>query len=251
MKTIIRMPLPYLRNEEQFQFFTAFRTLAEQTGADNLNIGALYATFLGLLTQLDEVLEQIRKSGFTDSITDLDNVRDNYHRGIIRCIAAYLYHFDPGYVDAAKRLKRVTDHYGNLRERPYNEETAAITNLVQDLRKLVVEMQLIHIAEWVDKLDEANQNFDTVLNERYSESAILQQMAKIRQVRTEIDALYRKIVLVIEAFAVVSPDNSVFERFIGEWNARVEYYKRTVDQRKGKNKKKNDDGDDSNETDDK
>ncbi len=240
MKTIIRIPLPYLRNEEHFQFFTAFKTLAEQTGVDNQNIGTLYVTFLSFLQQLDEAMEQIRKSGLTDSITDLDNIRDNYHRGITRCIAAYLYHFDPGHVDAAKRLKRITDHYGNLRERPYNEETAAITNLVQDLRKLDGDIQLIHVAEWVDKLDEANRNFDAVMNERYSESAILQQITKVRLIRTEMDALYRKIVSVIEAFTVALPDGSVYEKFIGEWNVRVEYYKRTIDQRKGKNKKKGD-----------
>lgn len=249
MKTIIRVPLPYLRNEECFQFYTAFKTLAEQTGVNDQNIGALYATFLVLLGQLDESLEQIRKSGFTDSITDLDNIRDNYHRGITRCIAAYIYHFDPAHVEAAKRLKRITDHYGNLRERPYNEETAAITNLVQDLRKLDGDMQLIHVADWVDKLDEANLNFDTVMNDRYSETAILQQITKVRNIRTEMEATYRKIVTVIEAFAVAMPEGSVYEKFIGEWNVRVEYYKRTIDQRKGKNKKKGDNGEDSGEDD--
>ncbi len=136
-------------NEEHFQFQTEFKGLAEQYTPLTLNIEAAWAVFLPLFDKESEVLDVIRKSVFTDDITEADRKRDGLNSGFRNMVKGALNHFDPAKKAAAERLKVVLDNYGNINRKSYDEETAAIDSLLGDLTgEFAADVAILGLEDW-------------------------------------------------------------------------------------------------------
>ncbi|MDR1673061.1 MAG: DUF6261 family protein, partial [Bacteroidales bacterium] len=131
---IKRVKLDRMRNEGWFNFFTEFKTFVEATTPEVLDIEVLFFVFMNFYMQADEALEITHKSGFTALMVENDALRDNAWRAISETVHTAVRHYDPIKRAAAERLVTLTDHYGNVADKPYNEETAAISNFLQDVR---------------------------------------------------------------------------------------------------------------------
>jgi hypothetical protein len=232
---IKRVKLDRLRNEEWFQFFTEFKTFVEQTMPEVLDIVELFVVFVTLYGKADELLEQIRKSNFTALIAEKDGLRDNAYRGISETVYTAKKHYDPTKRTAAESLSALIDHYGNVADKPYNEETATIYNFCQDIRsKYANEISILDLTGWIDELERVNNDFEKTILDRNKEYAEKDE-GNMLDIRKKTDRTYLDIVERIEALSLVK-GNEQYETFIKNLNANIDRYILSVKRRTGKSK---------------
>jgi hypothetical protein len=228
---VLRIKLRNMRNEEWFNFYTEFKTFALKHSPENLDIEVLFAVFLSLYGKADEAMEVLRKSSFTTEIIQLDDERDNTFRGLSGSIETALHHYDPAKRAAAERLKPLFDHYGNLSAKPYNEETAGIYNLLQELRgQYAPQSAALELTGWIDELERRNQAFEAAILTRNTESAGKSTEVKLLDIRRQTDRCYLDIVERLEALMLIRGE-AAFGGFVKELNANIERYNNVLSRR--------------------
>jgi hypothetical protein len=221
-----------LRNEEWYNYFTEFKTFVEQTSPEVLDIETLFIVFMSFYGKADEALEQIRKSRYSSEIVKFDASRDHVWVGLSETVRSDLHHFDENKRTAAERLMILFDHYGNLAIKPYNEETATISNFLQDIRgKYAAEIVTLDLTGWLNELERTNTEFETAVLERNSEYAGKTDLNML-DIRRQTDRAYLDIVERIEALCLVQGDDK-FEPFIKTLNTNIERYKTAINRRSG------------------
>ncbi|MDR2680799.1 MAG: DUF6261 family protein [Tannerella sp.] len=235
-----RFRIEDLRNEEWFQFYTEFKTLVEQHNPGALNIEALFATFLSLYAGADEAIELIRKSATTEQLAEADHARDIVFRGFADAVKAGLNHFDPIRREAARRLKIVFDHYGNIARKSYDEETASIYNFIQEIRtSYAAEIQTLEVYDWVNILEADNKTFDALKQTRYTEGAGKTGL-RMANIRRETNNTWRDMLDRIDASMLLNGE-APYAPFVNALNIRTDHYIDILAQRKGRAAKKKDD----------
>jgi hypothetical protein len=239
-----RIKFSSLRNEEWFNFFSEFKTFVEQTSPEVLDIEALFIVFLSFLKEADEALEKIHKSNFTALITQADELRDNAFRGLNANVRSALYHFEKEKKTAAERLITLFDHYGNIADKPYNEETASIYNFLQDIREQYQdEIGILDLTGWLNELEKTNNEFEKTIISRNQEYANRTEL-NMFDIRKKTGRAYLDIIERIEALMLIQGDEK-FEPFFKTLNANIERYKTSINRRAGKGKVTNDDNETS------
>jgi len=233
---ILHARLPRYTNEEHFQFQSDFKALVEQYTPETLNIDAAWAIYQPAYDKEEGTLDTIRKSTFTGDIAGADRNRDSLNSGFENTIKGALNHFDPAKKEAAEHIQVALDHYGNINRKSYDEETAAIYSLVDDLNgKYADDVATLGLQEWVTALKAANDEFVALMQERYSEEAGKPQY-NMKTARTEVDAAYRSITERIDALIIVNGEEA-YAGFVNDLNERIERYNNAVARREGRNKK--------------
>jgi hypothetical protein len=229
---ITKIDASRLRNDEHFQFHTNFKTLVSKAGAAALNVQPQFEAYLTLYAQEDEALKKIMKSAITADIQDADKQRDLLFRGMTDANKSALNHFNPAVREAAKRLKIVFDTYGNLAQKPLNEETSGIYNLLQDLNgKYAQDAATAGLTDWMAELGASNAAFDQLTIARYEESGMKTDLV-MKECRKAVDEAYRALIERINAYALIAAD-AAYADFIPTFNAVIEKYSNTVEQRRG------------------
>jgi hypothetical protein len=225
-----------MRNEEWFTFFTEFKLFVEEVSPAALNIEALFVTFLNFYALSDATLEKIRRSSITSVIEQLDARRDALCRGLTQAILSGLNHYDDAHRAAASRLSILSEHYGNLADRPYSEQTGAIINFVQELRgNGKSDVSTLGLEGWVDALDAANSEFEGAIMERTGENAAKSDVNML-DLRRQTGRCYLDIVERIDAQFTLGMGNSTTESFVKKLNANIERYLIAQSRRGGKDK---------------
>ena len=225
-----------LRNEEHFQFQTEFNDLVIRFTPATLGIEAAYAVYLPLYGNEAEALDVISKSSFTIKITGADHSRDVTFRGLCGTIDGATHHFRTKVRSAAERLQIVIDHFGNINTKPYDEQTAAIKALVNDMEtEYAVDVDTVGIGDWITELKANNTAFETLMDERYTQESGKTQL-KMKEVRIEIDEAYSTITKRIDALGIVN-GTETYAPFVKELNKRIEKFNNTLAIRKGRNGK--------------
>ena len=228
--------LSHLRNEEHYQFQTEFNDLVIRFTPVTLDIEAAYTTYLPLYGNEAEALDVIRKSSLTTPIVEADHLRGTTYRGMCDTIDGATHHFLPAKQEAAERLKLVTDHFGNINPKPYDEQTAAINAIVNDMEtEYAADVATVGIADWVTELKANNIAFETLMDERYTQESGKTQL-KMKEVRIEIDEAYSTITKRIDALGIVN-GTETYAPFVKELNKRIEKFNNTLAIRKGRNGK--------------
>ncbi|MDR3195151.1 MAG: DUF6261 family protein [Tannerella sp.] len=230
---ITRTDFHLYRNEQWFQFYTEFKRLAEIY--PDLNIGELLTLFLVVYDKADVALEILRRSDKTELIGGADGKRDHTFRGFADAVKSYLNHFNPEKRQAGVQLEIVFNHYGNVNRLPNDEETAAIYNLLQDVKTThAPQIELLGLGEWVEELERDNLIFQALTEERNAEEATRSSLRMI-EVRREGDAIYHQIVERLEALMVVNGDEA-YTGFVHELNNLIKHYNNILASRKGRAK---------------
>jgi len=213
-----------MRNDAHFQFHTEFRDLVVQHNPETLKISAQFESYQPLYGRVDEALKKIVKSEFTAKIHEADKARDEIYLGIVETNTAALRHFDPDVRQAASRLKILFDTYGNVANKPLNEETSAIYNILQELKgKYTADVESVGLTLWVTELETRNGTFEGLVKERFDETAARTTDIVMKQARAQLDDVYKTIVERINALAVVE-GVSTYEAFIKTLNAVITKY---------------------------
>jgi len=213
-----------LRNDAHFQFHTEFKDLVVQHNPETLKIKPQFDGYLPLYGRVDDALKKIVKSEFTAKIHEADKARDEIYLGMAETNTAALRHFNPEVRQAAERLKIVFDTYGNVANKPLNEETSAIYNILQELKgKYAADAASVGLTQWVTELENRNKAFETLVKERFDETAARTTDIIMKQARAQLDEVYKTIVERINALAVVEGIAS-YEAFIKTLNAVIAKY---------------------------
>jgi len=212
-----------LRNDAHFQFHTEFKDLVVQHNPETLKIKPQFDGYLPLYNRVDDALKKIVKSEFTAKIHEADKARDEIYIGMAETNTAALKHFSPQVREAASRLKILFDTYGNVANKPLNEETSAIYNILQELKgKYTADAASVGIAQWVAELENRNKTFESLVKERFDETAHRTDIV-LREARGKLDDAYRIIIERLNALAVVEGE-AAYEAFIRTLNAVVAKY---------------------------
>jgi hypothetical protein len=225
-----------LRNEEHYQFHSEVKQLIERFTPEALKVTDKYAPYPGLYDNEGEALNLICKSEITQQLVDADLTRDLTFQGFCTTVRGALNHYDTAIKDAAQRLDMLLEHYGNVHDKSYDEESASIVSLVSDLRKTYTQdLATAGLTGWVDKLMADNHAFVTLLSGRYAEDANRTRL-RMKSVRVEMDAVYREVVDHINALITIEGEAG-YSDFVNEINSRIEKTKLNLAQRRGRNAK--------------
>ena len=130
---IIRFAISRMRNAEHFQYMTEFKDLFAIFTPPALKIVKFFVIFMELFKKEDECLIVLQKSEYTEQMSDEDLRRDSILRILRALINAALLHTGATVKAAANRLDILFNTYGNLAQKPNDEETSGIYNLTQEL----------------------------------------------------------------------------------------------------------------------
>jgi hypothetical protein len=163
----------YLQNEEWLSIALELKDLIERFGSEKLGIEDLYMRFLPVLDEADGLLELLRRSVHTVKLAEIDQKRDDLFRAFYNIVKNLQKQPVPAKEVAADRLFNLLDRYhNNVLKATYAKESAAVYNLLQDLRgEYAADITLLALTDWVTALDTAEQNFASILNERQEEKA--------------------------------------------------------------------------------
>jgi len=231
-----------LHNEEHYQFETDFKSLVKQYTPAALNIDVAYTAYLLLYKDEGDALELIIKSAITTDMEAANTKRKVTFRGLSDSVTSACIHFKPTVKAAAIRLKVVFDHYGNLNQKPNDDLSASIGNLLADMTTTyAADITAVGLGDWVTELQANNDAYVALAKARYNENAAKTPL-RMDDVRVKVDASYHAIVERIHALMLINGDTA-YKAFITDLNLRITHYNNLIAQRKGraaKDDKKND-----------
>ncbi len=235
MLKISKLVLRKLRNSEYFQYMSDFKSLIELITPAVVHSEEEFTTFNAVFTKLDEELRVDKGSVLTEQLQALDLGRDNTWRAIDARIAATLLCPVEKEVEAAKRLERVFDLYGDIRKISYNEETAALSNLIGDLEEEANAgfVTTTGLTKWVNALKDQNIAFKAKQNERDTEIAN-KNSGNVKAVRIKLDPVYELIVERVNAMVSLNMVTPEIENFIKELNQKIKTIETTLAAREGR-----------------
>lgn len=235
MTKIVNLLLYKLRNGEYFQFMSAFKGLLETLTPAAIHSENEFTAFSTAFSKLDDELRVDRGSVLTEELHLIDMARDNCWRAIDMRINATLLCTIEEETEAAKRLRRVFDLYGDIRKVSFNEETAGLTNLTDDLnkRKNAGHVATCGLTTWVNTLSNLNTAFVAKQNERDTELAN-KNSGNAKEVRNEIDPLYELMVERVNALVSLNMQTPGIENFIIELNQKIKTLEITLAAREGR-----------------
>ena len=226
-----------LRNEEHYQLHTDVRELIEKTGAAQLGIASQYTAWASLLTDEGVAINKIIKSSYTERLIDADGARDSVGKGLVTVVEGSLNHFNPATREAARRVKIILDKYAGFDAKPYDQETASINLLVDELLKsAAADLALLHLTEWVPELKTRNDNFVAIAAHRYDEDETRTTLVA-KEVRTVVDEKFKAMIKRFEAVVEVNEDKD-YSGFITALNLRMDHYNNVLAQRAGRHASK-------------
>jgi len=230
---IANLNLHNQRNGGHYQFLTDFNDFVIRYTPQALGIVDAYEAFKLKYQDEIEAYKAITKSATTEDITDADHDRDITLRSTTDIARAALNHYDANAHNAAKKVNVIFDQYGDLASKPYDEETGGIENVVKDLRtKTARDIGIIGLEPWINMLERQNITFKTLEAARNSEEANRSEL-RMKQVRLEVDAAYRKITKRINALIEVNGE-APYAEFVKELNARITRAKDAIAQSKAR-----------------
>jgi hypothetical protein len=235
---IIRFRLNLLRNEGWFRFHTEFSGLAEACGTDILHIDHLFPAYKAMYGEADVLLEVLRGSFITKDTVGADRQRDTQFRGLRDVTKAFLNSLDVPKQTAAVKVSGVIRKYAHVvRKGAQADKTAAIDNLLQDLRPNVggtdfsEEVHLLGADGWVDSLAAANEVYKQRLAERVKESAGRPDAGRLPLIRAKMDHYYVGMVNVIDTFLMAAPEEKQLH-FARALNTCITYYRALLKRRR-------------------
>jgi hypothetical protein len=213
----------HLRNDAHFQFFTEFRDLFVDEKAAKLGVKPLFDEWLELFAREDEALKKIVKSEFTSKIHEADKARDEIFTGMTDINKGSLKHYDEKAREAAERLKILFDTYGKIDKKTLNEQTGAVTNILQELKgQYAADAAAVGIDGWVEELQTRNIALETLIKERFDEAASKTDIV-VKDARAEVDKQYKAITERINALIIVEGPEK-YEEFVKTLNVIIAKY---------------------------
>lgn len=225
MKQIINFNKTKLAAEASFQFHLGIQARIQSDTPAKLGITEEVVPYDNGIARMDRALETLSKSAFTDKMVAADEKRDKIIRLMQAQVESPEAYPDADEQEACKRVKVLFDSYRNIAGEAQEKETGMCRNLVQDLRgdAFKADVETLGLDKWVARLDEANEEFDALVESRISEN-IGKITGGVSEPRKQTEAAYEAIVRKVNALAIVNGEEQ-YAGFIDYVNARIAYFK--------------------------
>ncbi|MDR2413960.1 MAG: DUF6261 family protein [Odoribacteraceae bacterium] len=230
-----------LRHETLAQFVKEFIAIVEKpnAGAGAIGIKSVFDVLKLKYEVMIAVLDALFKSGITAKLKEQDRFRDGFVHGLMILIRSFLRHSDATKRDAATELMIVFDHYKNLSRKTYNDESAAMDDLIRELKsaKFSVHVTTLGLGALVALLVEANEKFFTLVNERYEEEK-QRPTVPMKEARAEVEEALHAVLNRAEAIATLNGVDATpeFAEFVKDYNLIATRYKHLLAIEKGRRK---------------
>ncbi|MDR0726233.1 MAG: DUF6261 family protein [Prevotellaceae bacterium] len=230
MKGIItRLNYRNLKNEAHVEFHNTVDNLfVVEFPPETIGVRKQYDVYKPLFEGEVSLLDVVKKSSYTGEIKVQNNKRNTAFRGLSDQVKSSTNHFNLEKQKAALQISIVLDNYGNIAARPIDQETAAIDDLLRELRgsNYSESIALLNLEEWLTQLDIENRRFRELMFARYEESA-KRPTANMRETRIKVDKAFMDIVRTIEALVLINGITD-YEPFIIKLNVIIEHYKNII-----------------------
>jgi hypothetical protein len=165
--------LPRLRNKE-------LQTIGEQSIRICGNISEVKPALEKAKASLETFKQGMQKDKSSGiSKAEIDKERDRFTYGLLLNIKAetYFEYQEEATQQAVARLAAIANKYTGITRLPLNEQTAAVDNLLDELKKLNLPAETLPVVQrWLPLIEAANNRFKTASNAIIADSA---QMADI------------------------------------------------------------------------
>jgi hypothetical protein len=233
---IIRFRYENLHNETHVEYNETADGLVIRYNPQTLGILPQYSTYKAALNVEVDILDVIRKSEYTGEISAQDHVRDGIFRGLADAVKSSLHHFNADKRKAAARMEVVLEHYGNIAAKAFDQETAAIDDLLRELNDHhAADVQMLLLNDWLTQLDAENRTFKQLMSERYTEVS-RRPTTRMKAARADTDRALRTMLNMLEALTAVHGVDAYLP-FLNELNAVSERYKNQLAQAAGRRAK--------------
>lgn len=225
MKQIINFNKTKLAAEASYQFHLGIQARIKADTPAKLGITEEVVPYDNGILRMDRALETLSKSAFTDKMVAADEKRDKIIRLMQAQVESSEAYPDAAEQEACKRVKVLFDSYRNIANEAQEKETGMCRNLIQDLRSdtFKADVTLLGLDKWVTRLEEANEEFDALVESRITESQG-KITGGVAEPRKQTEAAYETIVRKVNALAIVNGD-AEYADFIDYVNARIAYFK--------------------------
>jgi hypothetical protein len=226
-----------LINPLHMEFTIDRERLFEKYNPDMLKVRPQYDVFHLWAGREDVSYKWVIRNIDTELKAEADHARDHALSGLAQGVSFLEHSLDPEVVDAAKRVKILLDTYNQptpVTKLPYDAETAAITNLLQELNGNVYAAYILRLGlgSWVTELQTRNQAF-AALAEDYHDAQVQRPEFTLKEARQGVDHAYVDLTKQINAWIRVEGETN-WAGFVHELNTMIRHYKDVVAQHLGR-----------------
>jgi len=235
-KNVVRFNYKNMSNEAYVTYHEVVGGIFVKFGAEKIKqtgIEKLFMEYNRAYANVVSVLDVIQKSAYTKEIEAQDRIRDRKCYALVTAVKLAI--IDE--IEGADKVEMVINYYGNIARRGYDKETAAIDDLIRELRdNWADEIKSLNLADRLKDLEVENAKFKELMDKRYVEIAQRSDI-NMRNARQLLDNIFRAILNFFEAMTILSED-PIHNEFAKELNAVSTRYKNILAQQKGKRDKK-------------
>jgi hypothetical protein len=225
-----------LSNALHLQFIIAVVSLIKKFAQNLVKITAQSEALKDCVDKEDLCYKIIRKSDISAAKEKSDKARDTIIVGIKDAIKSALHHFDDKVKEAAARIKIVFDTYDNpqpLIKLPYDAETAAVNNLLQELDgKYAADVQITGLSQWIGELRARNKEFEE-LAMAYNEQQAEKPSIRPKEARKNTDKAYQDMVAAVDGLLIIDGETD-YADFVTELNTLIKHYNDIIAQHRGR-----------------
>ncbi|MDF1548749.1 MAG: DUF6261 family protein [Bacteroidales bacterium] len=191
------------------------------------------------LTEVEEQKQQVEKefTPFKEGVLKnkaraekktVDKERDRYSSGFFFDIKAETYYpyTDKAAIETVNKLKALSKKYGiKINGLPYNEETAAIDNCMEEAEKIDLSpLTSPAIGRWIPLIKEVNLRFKDMANDFVEESTAVATLESASAVAPELIHAIEELIIQIFSVIRVSPTDALKKAY-SELETLVDSYR--------------------------
>jgi hypothetical protein len=195
------------RNAEHFQVYWAIISWLQGRLTEVLpGLVPLWGAFVGVFEREDELFKHSRAFENTERLVAKNRARDDDFREIDYIVKRRLHSGNAEEQAAAGRLRKVMELYRDTPAKPYAENTALVTNLVQELTvpAHAEAVAALGLSGRIESLAIHNLEFDALYAQRTDEHSARENAGKLKFVRLETDAAWRALAEAVNAFYIAN-----------------------------------------------
>ena len=213
-----------LRVAEQIEFFGVAADIVAKHDPAEMGAEEAFQSLKMAHQDADDKFQQTRNSDITGQLVAADELRDDD----IICLRmwgdALTRYFDPQLKATAELVVKTIDNYGSaIYNMNYEEETATLRNVVNDLKSkqpLVEAITKLSMTDLVNNLEKNNNDFRQLYMARLEEKTYNNEISAGEAVKIVLNS-YRTLVRTLESRAFLQPTEAL-NKTIAEINTLVE-----------------------------